>query len=46
MWHLRGIFVSATYLAIMCEVSVAVGCILVHVYINVRSICLFSIIAV
>ena len=28
----RGIFVSDTYLAIMCEASVAFGCIIVNMY--------------
>ena len=29
MWHFRDIFVSSTYLAVICEEAVAVGCILV-----------------
>ena len=29
MWHLRDIFVSGTYLAIVYEVALEVGCILV-----------------
>ena len=46
MWYLRGIFVSGIYFTLMCEVSVAVGCIFVDMYINVGSLCPFSIIAV
>ena len=39
IWHLRGIFVSGRYLAIICEVSFAVSCVLVDIYKNVGSIC-------
>ena len=45
-WHLRSIFVSGTYLAIMCAVSVAVMCILLHMCKNVGYMCPFSIIFV
>ena len=44
--HLRNIFVSDKYLAVICEVVVAVGCIVVDMGKNVGSVCLFSIIAV
>ena len=38
------IFVSDTYLAITCEVNIAVACVLVHICKNVGSICQFSIV--
>ena len=31
MWHLRGIFVSSTYLSVMCGVAVAHCCFLGHI---------------
>ena len=46
MWHLRGIFVSGRYLAVMCEVAVAGGCVLVHMCRNVWSVFPFSVIIV
>ena len=46
MWHMKNIFDSGTYFAIMCEVVVAVGCILVHIEKYVGSIIQFSIMAV
>ena len=45
MWHLRGIFVSGTYLVTMCKVVVAVGCISVYMGKHVDSVCPFSIMA-
>ena len=46
MWHLRGMFVAGTYMAITCEVDIAVACVVAHICKNVGSVCVFSIIAV
>ena len=46
MWHLRSIFVSGTYLTIMCEVAVVVGCIMVVMGKYVGFMCLFNIMGV
>ena len=46
MWQLRGIFVSGTYIAIMCEVNIEVGCGSACLLQNVGSIYSFSIMAV
>ena len=45
MWHLRGIFVSGRYLAMMNEVVAAVGGILVDLGTNIKSISQFCKIA-
>ena len=45
IWHLRGLFVSGTYLAIICGVAVAVGSVLVDMGKYVGSVCPFSIMA-
>ena len=44
-WHLRGIFVAGTYMAIICEVYIAFGYIFTHECNHVGSICLSSIMA-
>ena len=46
LWQLRGILVSCKYLAIMYEVGIAVGCILVDMCKNVGTIQPFSLLAV
>ena len=46
MWHLRGIFVSGTYFALIWELALAVGCILVHMGKYVGSVCPFGIMVV
>ena len=45
MWHLRGIFVSGTFLARMCKVAVAGGCILVDMGKYVGFMCPFNTVA-
>ena len=42
---LEGIFVTGTYLAIICKVAVAVSYILIDIGKYVGSVCLFSIMA-
>ena len=41
--NMGGLFISSTYLALTCEVYIAVGCVLVHVYRSICSICPCSI---
>ena len=46
MWHLRGMFAAGTYLAMMCQVNIAVACVLAHICKTVGSKCPFNSIAV
>ena len=46
IWNLRGILVSGTYMAIVYEVTIVAGFILVDMGKDVNSICPFSIMAV
>ena len=39
IWYQRGIFVSGTYLKVMCEVHAVVSCILVDLLKDVGSLC-------
>ena len=45
IWHLRTMFVSGTHLAIIYELAVAVGCILVEILKNIGPIFQFTIVA-
>ena len=38
MWHLRDPFVVGTDMVLICEVDIAVGCVLAHVWKIVKSI--------
>ena len=46
MWYLRGIFVSGTNLAIICEVAAAVACIVADMDKHFGSICPLNIMSV